>query len=64
MVIKNNFNSKDTNPLKDYQQIGKGRNNFENQEHVPNQVIQDILDKDKEYLEDDEDRKDNWDFFR
>ena len=64
MIIKNNFNSKDASPLKDYQSIGKGRNNQEDNKKIDNQVIQDILDKDKEYLDDDEEIRDNWDFFR
>lgn len=66
MIIKNNFNAKDANPLMDYKEIGKGRDSLDhfNDEKVNNQVIQDILNKDKEYQEDDEEVRDNWDFFK
>lgn len=72
MIIKNNFNEKDANPLPDYKGIGKGINSldkyFEEQngvlnKNVDNKVIQDILNKDKEY-EDDTDDGDKWKFFR
>ena len=73
MIIKNNFNAKNANPLDNYQNIGKGQNSldkhFEQEKqgiplkNVSNDVIQDILDKDKEYQNDDKE-EDKWDFFR
>lgn len=65
MIIQNNFNSRNAKP-NDYQSIGKTRDNSleKEEEIVKNSVIQDILDKDKEYDEDTPEVKDNWDFFR
>ena len=72
MIIKNNFNEKDVNPLKDYHSIGKGSDSldkkFEMQkegfilENIDNRVIQDIIDIQHEF-EDDDEKKDKWDFF-
>ena len=68
MIIKNNFNKKNADPLTDYKVIGKGKNSLDNYQdkknNVDNNVIRDILAKDKEYIEDIEKEKDKWKFFR
>ena len=68
MIIKNNFNKKNADPLTDYKVIGKGQNSLDNYQdkknNVDNNVIRDILAKDKEYIEDTEEEKDKWKFFR
>lgn len=69
MIIKNNFNKKNTNGLDDYQSISKTRNNnFDDKnvfikENLNNKIIRDIIDSDTEY-EDDSKDEDKWDFFR
>ena len=73
MIIKNNFNDKDASPLKDYQGIGKGSNSIDKKiqeeqegfikENIENNVIQDIINNDYEY-EDDDKKEDKWNFFR
>ncbi len=65
MIIQNNFNNKDTKPLDNYQSIGSTRDNtIENRNlDQDNKIIQDIIDEDQEY-EDNEEEKDKWDFFR
>ena len=68
MIIKNNFNEKSIDPLKDYQKIGKKDEEFEKhsiKDNLNNQIIKDIIRKDNEYEEDDNDSSsDKWDFFR
>ena len=74
MIIKNNFNEKDVNPLKDYHSIGKGSDSldkkFEMQkegfilENMDNKVIQDVINSDHVFEEDDDEKEDKWDFFR
>ncbi len=66
MIIKNNFNEKDANPLSDYKSVSKTRdNNFDTlDEGVDKQVIEDIIAKDHEFDGGDSDEGDNWDFFR
>ena len=75
MIIKNNFNEKDVEPLKDYHSIGKGSDSLDKKfemekegfipENMDNKVIQDIINSDHEYDEDDnDDNKDKWNFFR
>ena len=54
MIIKNNFNVKDANPLTDYKKISDGRSNLDNylnEKEKPNQIIQDIINKDNEFEE-------------
>ena len=71
MVIKNNFNSKNVNPLNDYSGIGKGSHSLDKEleeekkgfirKNMNNNVLRDL----RENRDDSEDRKDNnWDFFR
>ena len=72
MIIQNNFNKKSTEPLKDYHEIGKGRDSLDNkfekvqegyvQKNLDNGVIQDIMSQDQEF--DDDVKEDKWDFFR
>lgn len=68
MIIKNNFNNKSIDPLKDYNKIGRKEiDSDENpfiKDNVNNDIIKDIIKKDHEYEEDDNDNHDNWDFFR
>ncbi len=71
MVIKNNYNSKNVNPLNDYSGIGKGSHSLDKEleeekkgfirKNMNNNVLRDL----RENRDDSEDRKDNnWDFFR
>lgn len=70
MIIQNNFNDKDANPLDNYEGIGKGSHSLdktmENENKglfEDNRVIQDIIDSDHEY--NDENRyEDEWKLFR
>ena len=74
MIIKNNFNEKDVDPLKDYHSIGKGSDSLDkkferqNEEYIPenmdNKVIQDIINSDHEYEDDNSENEDKWKFFR
>lgn len=73
MIIKNNFNDKDANPLENYQGVGKGSNSLDKRfsqekegfvaKNMDNHVIKDILDSDKEFEEDSQ-KENKWDFFR
>lgn len=68
MIIKNNFNNKSIDPLKDYHKIGRKEiDSDENpfiKDNINNEIIKDIIKKDHEYEEDEEESHDNWDFFR
>jgi len=71
MIIKNNFNNKDANPLSDYKSIGKTRDNtfFDEEddrikENLNNNIIKDIINSDHEYDDEDSDNGDKWDFFK
>ena len=71
MIIKNNFNSRNANPLNDYTGIGKGSHSLEKEldderegfirENMNNQVLQD-LNNNEDDTEDPTD--DKWKFFR
>lgn len=70
MIIKNNFNSKNVDPLNDYTGIGKGSHSLDKElEHEKNGFNEDInnnpilSDFNTELDEEDEDG-DNWKFFR
>ena len=73
MIIKNNYNEKNVNPLNNYNGIGKGSNSLDKKfemereglipENLENGVIQDIINSDHEYEEDDS-KEDKWSFFR
>lgn len=73
MIIKNNYNEKNVNPLNNYNGIGKGSNSLDKKfemereglipENLDNGVIQDIINSDHEY-EDDDTKEDKWSFFR
>ena len=70
MIIKNNFNNKNVNPLDDYKSIGKTRDNTflddddeRIKDNLNNSIIKDIINSDHEY-DDNEDDKDKWDFFK
>ena len=70
MIIKNNFNKDNANPLDDYKSLSKTRdNNFDDEdfrikENKNNKVIQDILSDDRSFEDEDNDSGDKWDFFR
>lgn len=70
MIIKNNFNDKNVNPLDDYNSIGKGSHSLDKEfekeregfikENMENPVLNDL---DKEEIQE-EDTGDNWKLFR
>ncbi len=72
MIIKNNFNSRNTNPLNDYSKVGKGSHSLEHdlemekkgfiRDNMNNKVLQDLRDEDKQM--DDDRNEDDWKFFR
>ena len=72
MIIKNNFNSKNVNPLNDYNGIGKGSHSLDKEienekngfikENMENKVLQDLRDNDIPC--DDDSSEDKWKFFR
>lgn len=68
MIIKNNYNEKNVDPLKDYHKIGRKEiDSDENQsikDNINNEIIKDIIKKDHEYEIDNDDQEDKWDFFR
>ncbi len=71
MIIRNNFNNKNANPLDDYKSIGKTRDNTflddENnniKDNLNNEIIKDIIRKDNEFDDDSDESNDKWDFFR
>ena len=71
MVIKNNFNEKNANPLSDYNSIGKGSHSLDKEldderkgfirENMNNKVLQDLKDNRDDTIDDNEDK---WKFFR
>lgn len=69
MIIKNNFNDKDVNPLNNYRGIGKGSNSIENQlereknGQTNNPILKDIIASDSEFNDEDK-KEDKWDFFK
>ena len=73
MIIKNNFNNKEMDPLNDYHKIGKGSKSLEHQyemekegfikENMNDSIVQDVLASDHAYDNTDRD-EDKWDFFR
>ena len=72
MIIKNNFNSKSSNPIDNYQEIGKGSHSLDKElereknglirENMNNNVIRDLMEEEKEDIDDT--KEDKWDFFR
>ena len=72
MIIKNNFNSKDANPLNDYSGIGKGSHSLDKEldnerqgfirENMNNEVLQDLREEHDETI--DPEDNDKWKFFR
>ena len=66
MIIKNNFNEKNANPLSNYQSIGSGRDTLDNYEKndESKKIIQDIINHDHEYDDSEEEEKDKWSFFK
>ena len=72
MIIKNNFNSKNVNPLDDYDSIGKGSHSIDSEmkrekegfikDNINNPVLRELRGDDMEKEE--ERDEDKWDFFR
>ena len=73
MIIKNNFNDKNANPLEDYNGIGKGSHNVDKEiefekegfikENINNEVLSNLRDNFDDTTDDDDDG-DKWKFFR
>ena len=71
MIIKNNFNEKDMNPLTDYSAIGKGSHSLDKEfelekegfikENMENPVLEDLR---EHHDEEDDSNEDNWKLFR
>ena len=71
MIIKNNYNKKNANPLNDYEKIGKGSHSLERElddercgfirENMNNPVLKKLRDNQDETLDTD---GDNWKLFR
>lgn len=72
MIIKNNFNKRNVNPLEDYKGIGKGSHSLEKEldreregfirSNMNNEILSDI--RDPKDNSDDSDNGDNWKLFR
>lgn len=71
MIIKNNFNDKNANPLNGYNGIGKGSHSIDKElekekegfikENMDNPILEDLRNNDEE---DDNQNEDKWSFFR
>ena len=71
MIIKNNFNDKNANPLNDYTGIGKGSHSLDKEfelekegfikDNMDNQVLEDLRDNHDEI---DDCNEDEWKLFR
>ena len=72
MIIKNNFNKKNVNPLNDYSGIGKGSHSLEKElelekqgfikANMENEVLNNLRDNSDE--DTDNENEDKWDFFK
>lgn len=72
MIIKNNFNSKNANPLSDYDSVGKGSHSLDKEldkekegfikENMNNPILRELRGENND-LEDDRE-EDKWDFFK
>ncbi len=72
MIIKNNFNDKNANPLNDYSGIGKGSHSLEKElelekqgfikANMENEVLNNLRDNSDE--DTDNESEDKWDFFK
>jgi hypothetical protein len=72
MIIKNNFNDRNANPLDDYSSIGKGSHSLEKElererqgfikANMENKVLEDLRDNHDD--EEDREDEDKWKFFR
>ena len=72
MIIKDGFNKKDSDPLADYSNIGKGSHSLETEldreregfirSNMNNEILSDI--RDPKDNSDDSDNGDNWKLFR
>ena len=71
MIIKNNYNEKNADPLNDYSCIGKGSHSIDRElerekegyikENMENPILESLRDN---HDEDDDRNEDNWKFFR
>lgn len=74
MIIKNNFNEKNANPLDDYKGIGKGSHSLDREmelekegfikENMDNPVLQNLRGEDRDNDNLDDSNEDKWKFFR
>ena len=74
MIIKNNFNAKDVNPLNDYDSIGKGSHSLDKElakekegfirENINNPILQRLRGEEENDELNEELNEDKWDFFR
>ena len=79
MIIKNNFNSKNTNPLTDYNNIGKGSHSLDKEldmerngfirDNMNNPILRDLRDENNQNInmdvEDNIDKSESdWNFFQ
>ena len=72
MIIKNNYNDKDANPLDNYSGIGKGSHSLDKEfelerqgfikDNMDNKILEDLRDNHDDTPDDD--NGDKWDFFR
>ena len=72
MIIKNNFNAKNVNPLDDYNSIGKGSHSLDKElekeregfirNNMNDPILKTLRGEDEEKEE--EIKEDKWDFFR
>ena len=71
MIIKNNFNDKNANPLNDYNSVGKGSHSLDKEldderkgfikENMDNPILRDLRDNNDDNFDQD---GDNWKIFR
>ena len=74
MIIKNNFNQKNVNPLEDYKGIGKGSHSLENElelerkgfirSNMQDEVLKDLRNPVDNSNDNNDDDGDKWKFFR
>ncbi len=71
MIIKNNYNERNVNPLDDYNKIGKGSNNIDKElekekngfikENMDNPILRNLRENN---IDNDDNNEDNWKLFR
>jgi len=71
VIIKNNYNERNVNPLDDYNKIGKGSNNIDKElekekngfikENMDNPILRNLRENN---IDNDDNNEDNWKLFR